>query len=1232
MQKASRAILKEIEEIASKWELKPNGNYYNPKISATVYKNKNDEWKFIHETPVENSRRAYKKGAKTAEATISLCFADYLISGSDYANDLINDLTATNLSVEQIIEATGLSDDHINQFIQQPQNENNLAHRLKKITKQTTEKLPPLDGKLIDWDEVLKEELRTKTSFRKDRPLDNKPTDIIDSWITMEVLSPDTYKKPSDKCQGKQTLTSLTGQHLPWEKTQNCLKNQEAYYQIYIGAVDVKKASTRLLELYKDDTEERLSKSGYATIAVATIDAKGILVEDQNDISLSSFPWGYGRAVNNKLEHLRCWHAADGLLSRYLREILAETNDKGEELPITWDKIHHAYNFLVQNCNIPEEDCITPTFAIQEYRYQPKKGEKQNTPNAPLLNSFYLNDLQSIQKILATGTPGKALRQYVGDIGSPDLKDLLKDRDLLESTLNPNKTPAGRWPGAGRHPLVLLQQTSVNLATTTLKDGGIFSVNGPPGTGKTTLLRDIIASIIIDRAKALSDFQNPIDAFTRKGTFYKLHDALKGHEIFVASSNNKAVENISKELPQLSQIAEDLTDDLHFFRTISDTLAGKDNKTWGLSAAALGRGENRRTFINSFWEQKDTGLGTYLKAVRQEKIPLITIKDKETDAEIERLPLVITQETIPKNSQEIKENWRKACENFNNALSQYHSLSASIQSLYKTLQKEDHKAPDLEALLSLKESLEKDLSNLEETKKEFQSDLEHEEIQLKSLEEQRKNYQHLKPSLFDVGTYKLKRAFRYDTKSPWGEEYDQCLLTLTKKQRVVLKLKDDLHKNTKKTKKLNRQHNQIAQDISNAQKTLEKRQHLLTEDFWKRPFNEQQLFSPNFTKEEQESRDDVFVAAIKLHKAFIDGAAQPLGYNIDAMMKVLGGTPLSPEQDSFLPDLWASLFLVVPVASTTFSSVTSMLRGMNEESFGWLLIDEAGQSTPQAAAGAIYRAKRVISVGDPLQIPPVTSLPKPLTESLATHHGVDPKEFTAPQASIQTLCDNANSYGTLLERDLEDVRIGAPLLVHRRCENPMFKISNALAYDDLMVYATAEKASPIKEILGESHWIHVSGTADEKWCKEEGLEALNRIMRLAQELGKMPDLYVISPFKVVGDKMRQCLKDKRDFFEKYIPSIEEWAKNHVGTVHTFQGKEAEAVFLLLGAPDLSQGRARGWATSQVNILNVAISRAKCAFYVIGNHHLWGGDGYMSLFSQHLPRKEFTSSCEIQRAS
>ncbi|WP_273974991.1 hypothetical protein, partial [Serratia ureilytica] len=61
--------------------------------------------------------------------------------------------------------------------------------------------------------------------------------------------------------------------------------------------------------------------------------------------------------------------------------------------------------------------------------------------------------------------------------------------------------------------MVLLQQAAVNAARAELNDApGIIGVNGPPGTGKTTLLRDIVVGCILDRATAMSGFNKPQDA------------------------------------------------------------------------------------------------------------------------------------------------------------------------------------------------------------------------------------------------------------------------------------------------------------------------------------------------------------------------------------------------------------------------------------------------------------------------------------------------------------------------------------------------------------------------------------------------------------------------------------------------------------------------------------------------------------------------------------------------
>ncbi|MBL1904958.1 hypothetical protein ELE61_30640, partial [Klebsiella pneumoniae] len=107
--------------------------------------------------------------------------------------------------------------------------------------------------------------------------------------------------------------------------------------------------------------------------------------------------------------------------------------------------------------------------------------------------------------------------------------------------------PAGSWPS--QYPLAFSQQLAVNeIWNRHINEPGIFAVNGPPGTGKTTLLRDVVAAVVTDRAGKLVKLGGRAfkakETFTfdnRQIPFYSLHSDLTGSAIVIASANNGAV-------------------------------------------------------------------------------------------------------------------------------------------------------------------------------------------------------------------------------------------------------------------------------------------------------------------------------------------------------------------------------------------------------------------------------------------------------------------------------------------------------------------------------------------------------------------------------------------------------------------------------------------------------------------------------------------------------------------
>ncbi len=114
------------------------------------------------------------------------------------------------------------------------------------------------------------------------------------------------------------------------------------------------------------------------------------------------------------------------------------------------------------------------------------------------LNSFIAADLAGVAKQAGSGKIGAALREYLRLDVNLDTAQRVEVRAQLGIVLDataPRCVPLGRWPSKPEYPLALGQQLAVNSVLRLLDVGAaIFAVNGPPGTGKTTMLRDLLAA------------------------------------------------------------------------------------------------------------------------------------------------------------------------------------------------------------------------------------------------------------------------------------------------------------------------------------------------------------------------------------------------------------------------------------------------------------------------------------------------------------------------------------------------------------------------------------------------------------------------------------------------------------------------------------------------------------------------------------------------------------------
>jgi superfamily I DNA and/or RNA helicase len=165
----------------------------------------------------------------------------------------------------------------------------------------------------------------------------------------------------------------------------------------------------------------------------------------------------------------------------------------------------------------------------------------------------------------------------------------------------------------------------------------------------------------------------------------------------------------------------------------------------------------------------------------------------------------------------------------------------------------------------------------------------------------------------------------------------------------------------------------------------------------------------------------------------------------------------------------------------------------------------------------------------------------------------------------------------------------------------MFSVANQIAYQGSMV-------QNVLSVQGKSAscWYHVVGEVkDRHYVPEQGEFVVEWIRKYVKEHRVLPDIYIISPFRKVKERIGQLiLKEKLAPRER----LAKWVEGRVGTVHTFQGKEEEALFLVLGGDSMHQGAA-AWASAKPNLLNVALTRAKKSVYVVGDVNLWGNRPY-----------------------
>ncbi|CAG9623147.1 AAA domain-containing protein [Sutcliffiella rhizosphaerae] len=882
------------------------------------------------------------------------------------------------------------------------------------------------------------------------------------------------------------------------------------------------------------------------------------------------------------------------------------------DLPKDFMKIEDAFREEM-NRKFDEDFNTTISELIQKYNVSKDNfcyAFVKNLDNADVsLHSFFIEDLNNAK----TKTNNNLNRYFDGFSGKRKNLDSNKDSahfnsDILETILQPKYYPLGRFPSNPDYALSFMQQVAVNLA---LNDKNrIRSVNGPPGTGKTTLLKDIFADLVVQQAAEISQLKDKRIqgslVYWQSAKLGVLPFTISDKNIVVASSNNGAVQNIVKELPKKGEIAKDFQTKLlevNYFKDISNSkLTGEGfGKTREIISELLNE-ENWGAF------SLEGGASTNISKL------LLNIEAIERDLEVNYQSNSDVYQEFLRLYNELKTEKDK--------IQKYKVKMYSLQKLknkhskQSVVFKEEEKKLRIN-LIALEKEAEDKIKKLEHKSENLQKELLNASNELEKLNNEQaqaeRNYHVVfsqKPSfLWFQKIFNKSKVDKYfktlnNANGHLNHLSQQKIKVLDDRLHSEMGLKenatkrDNAHKQIQDTKteferwivNQQKEFNKLEKEIAKLEKL--KFQSDIKELDFSLSYDDLQKSNPWFSKQFRILQSELFISAIKVRKQFLYEnrrnlkAARIIWNKQSEYIGKVNGHQLISES-------WQWLNFAIPVISTTFASFGRMFKNMQENSIGNLFIDEAGQALPQASVGAIFRSKKVMVVGDPSQIKPVLTLDSNVLTLIGRHYKVDEK-FVSADASTQTIVDAASQYGF---QKNDDEWIGIPLWVHRRSNYPMFTISNEISYDGLMVQGKSGDESQ-----GKSEWCDTTGKAIDKFVKEQA-DLLKKLIknRLAENTGLADQIYVISPFRNVAYKLARVL-DEINFTKR-----ENGKATNIGTVHTFQGKEAKIVYFVLGADSTSKGAAR-WAVSDPNMMNVASTRAKEEFYVIGDKKLYASLG------------------------
>lgn len=744
----------------------------------------------------------------------------------------------------------------------------------------------------------------------------------------------------------------------------------------------------------------------------------------------------------------------------------------------------------------------------------------------------------------------------------------------------------------------------------TINDNDLIAIEGPPGTGKTSLLKEIIANKMVERAELIiKNWNTKFEVSKYYSTSYfnikwyeENNDVVKS--IVVSSKNGEAIENVGKEINKEIRYMFPVA---RKYKRTEQINGGKQKVLQGYKGIVclpLGKQDNILDFQEFLYKKYIPLLDRLNSSDYSDKI-IETIKNKY----IAKCKEITTIEKII-NCFNMLDDYKKYFYGTKLPLDNEEKVKEIENIKIKFLEEKEKTKNKLENISKKRGNLSKRkkevLRELEKTKKDIafknkeikqcEANILNLKRQIHNLEEHSQNFKIYSKNIFskilNYGEYKKYKHvdfFSAIQEKEIAKDTEEHKKKIYIKDRNKLEDKENLQKY--ESQELEKKYNEIENEYQKIDEELAEMELIEL-------FNEKDKNTYWYYEDISEMygksilnrlNQELFILSLKVNEAYIVKNKEEIVQNLKLFLqedlpftcsKFYDSNEIySKDKQKGIISLWNTVFLCFPVITTTLDSFCKRCFQLIPEYIDLELIDEAGQILPHNLVSAIYRAKKAVIVGDVNQIEPIcNNVNKKFDENQKAIGEV----FTDIKVDSNSIQQLANKNTDILN-DFDNIILND----HYRCEKNIINFSNENIYQRKLNMHKADNMN--KPFFSNMIALDVRGKKTDR-VNENRVEIASCIetIKYIKEFDKDASIAVITPYRRQKAELENKIK------------AEEIKNVKVGTVHAFQGQEKDYIIFSPVVDSLKLKWAIKFIGDKCNMLNVAVTRAKKQFIYLGN--------------------------------